>query len=495
MQKYANEAFVVLIICLLGLPMNLSAAEAEIPQAESLQAEFPGNTPSQNTLAQNTLSQNNGPWRLAEALNTPRWFSIGGTFRARIEHLDERFRAGQKGSDQALMVRTTIDSELRFGPLAVGAELMDSRAFYNDSGSNVSTGIVNSAELLQGYLKWSAADLLGNNSQSTLRAGRMTVDVGSRRFVARNRFRNTINSFTGVDWRWQQDSGREFRAFYLLPVQRLPSNRAALLDNETEFDSESSDVSFWGLYYKLPAWRNNKLEFFVFGLHEDDDNDRPTRNRELTTAGFRIFREARQSQLDYEIESAYQFGESRTSAAVSNVTDLDHFAHFHHAEIGYSFDYPWQPRVILQYDFASGDDSPVDGDNERLDTLFGARRFDFGPTSIYGPFARSNLSSPGLRIKLKPASSITSFVSYRGFWLASDQDTWTTAGVRDATGNFGSFLGHQIELRIRYNPAPKNIQIEMGIAHIFTGEFIEDAPNANSPDDPTYLYSQVSLAF
>ena len=46
------------------------------------------------------------------------------------------------------------------------------------------------------------------------------------------------------------------------------------------------------------------------------------------------------------------------------------------------------------------------GENNRFDTLYGARRFDFGPTSIYGPFIRSNLNSPALRLFFKPEKTI-----------------------------------------------------------------------------------------
>ena len=86
--------------------------------------------------------------------------------------------------------------------------------------------------------------------------------------------------------------------------------------------------------------------------------------------------------------------------------DLDHFAHFHHLSLGYSFDVPWSPRLSLHYDYASGDDDPSDGDNSRYDTLFGSRRFDYGPTSIYGAFARSNINTPGVRLALEPSHEI-----------------------------------------------------------------------------------------
>ena len=90
---------------------------------------------------------------------------------------------------------------------------------------------------------------------------------------------------------------------------------------------------------------------------------------------------------------------------------------------------------------------------------------------------------------------MTSFVAYRAYWLASDKDAWTTAGVRDTTGNSGSFLGHQLEIRIRYNPVPNMLRLESGIAHLFVGSFVEDAPNANAADDITYAYSQIVFTF
>ena len=72
----------------------------------------------------------------------------------------------------------------------------------------------------------------------TVQLGRLTMDLGSRRLVARNRFRNNTNAFTGVDWKWQSELGWDFRAFYVLPVQRLPSERERLFDNDVECGSQ-----------------------------------------------------------------------------------------------------------------------------------------------------------------------------------------------------------------------------------------------------------------
>src|SRR3546814_4960554 len=79
---------------------------------------------------------------------------------------------------------------------------------------------------------------------------------------------------------------------------------------------------------------------------------------------------------------------------------LDVSAYFVHAEVGYQFKAPWSPRVSVEYDLASGDKR---GRNYgRFDSLYGPRRSDFGPTGIYGPLGRNNISSPGVRLEVKP---------------------------------------------------------------------------------------------
>lgn len=446
-------------------------------------------------VAAGAMAEAKPPWRLQQALQLPQGLSLSGSHRTRYETLDSQFRAGRNGSDQVLVMRTTVMAAVHRGGFAIGGELMDSRAALDDSGTPISTGIVNSAELLQAYLHWQAEDLFSPGDRSELRIGRFTMDVGSRRFVARNRYRNTINGFTGIDWHLQGANGRQLRAFFTLPVNRKPNTAAQLRNNDFEFDEHDSEVKFWGLHYAATLGWGDQGEVFVFRLDEDDSNGRPTRNRDLTTTGFRLYRKPQLSRFDYEIEAAVQFGESRTSTAATNITDLDHFAYFQHAELGYSFDHRWSPRLILQYDYATGDDNPGDADNERFDTLFGARRFDFGPTGIYGPFARANLNTPGLRLQLKPSAAISTFFAYRGYWLASDTDAWTTSGVRDHNGNSGRFIAQQIEVRLRWNVRPNNARLEAGIAHLFAGEFMDDAPNTNRQGDANYFYSQVTLSF
>ncbi len=414
------------------------------------------------------------PWRLSNAIGLPNWLQISGEHRTRYETIDEQFRLktnGEiaKGGDQALVFRTLIHAKVDLGYFRIGAEMEDSRIELADSGTassndRLTVGIANSFELLQAYIEIPINDLFVAGSTSLLRGGRMTMDIGSRRLVARDGYGNTILAFTGLDWQWKANE-KEFRAFYTLPIQGLNSGNIA--DNHQKFDREHLEVRFWGLYYRQPLLTEvDKAEVFLFGLDEEDAEGRETKNRELYTFGMRFWRKPKLGQFDYQLEAFYQLGKSRNSKTATN--DLDHWAHSHHAEVGYSLNLPLSPRLYFQYFYVSGDNDPNDGQNNRFDSLYdGARRSDFGATGIFGAFRRSNLNSPSLHLNLKPYENIFTLFSLRGFWLASTEDTWTGAKI---TGE-DSYIGTQMEARLRWDIIPNNIRLEGGGCSYFCRRF------------------------
>ena len=455
------------------------------------------------------LSAAGGPaladeWRAARELGAPDWFELEISQRLRAERLWDNprpFRLGADASgartgldqnDDILLLRTLVHARVRPAEwLTIGGELQDSRALAGEKDGFLNTTIVNPVELLQAYAQLDFAQVGGG--ELTLRAGRITMDVGKRRFVARNRYRNTINGFTGVDVSWKKDD-LLLRGFWTMPVQRKPFRRNDLEDQDIDFDRETPKFQFWGVFGRLDPTERDSVELFLFGLHSDRDVDPPRRKRELYTPGLRVFRRAAPGALDWEWESAIQLGRSRLFFT-RGATTLKHLAHFHHLEAGYTFDAPWSPRVALQYDYASGDENPNDNDNERFDTLFGARRFDFGPTSIYGAFARGNISTPGIRVEARPLPRVSVLATFRGFWLAEKRDVWVGVGVRDREGGSGRYIGSQLDLRLRWDVLPKNLRLETGYARLFAGEFIENAPNSPSRGDADYVYAQVAIGY
>ena len=234
----------------------------------------------------------------------------------------------------------------------------------------------------------------------------------------------------------------------------------------------------------------------VFGIHERDSEEYQTSNRNFVTPGFRILRTPALGLIDFEIESVVQVGTSRQTSLVDDLTDLSHRAFFAHLALGYTLPGVLHPRLVVQYDHATGDEDPTDDSNGTFDTLYGARRFEYGPTGIYGAFARSNVTSPGLRIEMAPRPEVEGFIGYRSVWLAQARDTWTTTGVVDLDGLSGRHLGHQIEGRCRWHILPANMRFETGFAHLWLGHFPRNAPNgAPNPTNPTFIYTQLTVSF
>lgn len=430
------------------------------------------------------------PWRLQdelEAAGAPDWLKVSGSIRLRYEGLDGQFRGSSRlGNDQhGLFIKSLLKVSADFDTVAITAELEDGRQYFANRDDFLNTGIVNTVELLQAHVTFRLGELA--NGTHMIRGGRQTLDLGSRRLVARNRFRNTINGFTGLRWEWKAEDAK-LNVFYFLPQRRLPSDFGSLRNNQVEFDEEDFDQQFFGFHYERDVFERHRFEFYAYGLLEDVTG---SRDRDIFTIGTRFYLPKKTGEWDYEVEGAYQFGRSRLSGSGDR---LDHNAFFVHAHIAYTFDAPWQPRLRLALDVASGDDDPNDGDNNRFETLFGARRFEYGPTGIFGAVARFNLLSPELRLEVKPIENAVWMFAWRPVALFSDRDAWTAARVQDATGSTNGFVGHQIETRFRWNILPKSVRLEAGLAYLTSGEFQEDAPNGQS-DDSFYGYFQARLLF
>jgi hypothetical protein len=434
-------------------------------------------------------------WNLHDALNLPDWLSLSLEQRTRYETLDGSFKANSQGGDQQIPMQIDLSLEARFGHWRVGGEFLDARQFGADEGSGLNNTHVDEADFIQGYLAWADQNVAYSGLGAEVIAGRQTLNFGSRRLIARNNMRNTINTFDGLRMRLLDYGNWQFNAFVTMPVGRYPNNSAQLLDHFHSFDEPEYQTWFSGGFlevYDLP-WKTN-AELYLYHLDEGDRKRNPTNNRRYFTPGMRVYRKPAKEQFDFELEAIGQIGTVRSSKKASDGKDLQHRAWYQSFNVGYTFDLPWSPRLSLEYDYASGDRDPNDDKDERFDTLFGARRFQYGPTGIYGTFARSNINTPGYRIGIKPRSDVQAFLAHRFFWLAEDKDAWTAANLRDTTGNTGNFVGHQLELATRWD-INSSLNLETGWAHLFKGEFAKNAPSAPDAKDLDYFYVQSLFRF
>lgn len=433
-------------------------------------------------------------WSLQEALGNPDDFHISGTARARYEAIGGQFRPGLVDHDDIFVLRTTLLAEYRPGPVRVGVEVADSRAYSTRSDGYVTTSEVNALEPIQAYLAFDLGDALGRGSKASLTAGRFTLALGSGRLVTRNNFRNTINAFTGFKANLSGGtSGEELTLFYTLPLQRLPDDKASLLDNDVTLDRESFDLALWGAHLALPVRAlGATAESYVYALDEQDTPRAATRDRRLYTPGLRISRKPKAGRIDFDLEAALQFGTVSASTA-PGAQRQDVFAGVAHAEIGYRFAGPWAPRLSAVYDFASGD--RAGGKQTRFDPLYGSRRSDFGNTSMFGALSRANLSSAGVRAEAQPPQGPKLALLYRLSWLDSATDSFAGTGVRDADGDAGRFAGHLLDLRVTQDLVADVVTLEAGGTLLLNGRFLDEAGNANGNGDTRYGFVQLTTKF
>lgn len=408
-------------------------------------------------------------------------FELKGTQRSRYEALDPQFRAGFSNSDQALALQTTLAVDWRRGSVQAFGEIMDSRTLLNDSGSFATNATTNTLEPIQAYVAW-------HHGESTLRVGRVTQDLGKRRVVARNRYRNTVGSFTGIDWSWRGENGRTARAFYWVPMRLLPTDLNAVLDNDKELDRGTRDSTLAGFFYEFaPLPGNHRIEAYALDYELDPASD-PALAADHWSLGARAYRAPRPGEWNYEIEGVLQRGEAGGVVGGVARADLDHHAEFLHAELGYAFDRAWSPNLMLQYDRATGDRDPGDLRSERFNTLFGARRFDFGPTGIYGIAARANIESVGVRLTFRPASRWQGMLSYRSLRLAAARDAWVGSGWRDSSGAAGKDIGRHLEGSFTWTAIPDRLALETGFARLAAGDFPERVAGTAWRGEAKYYY-------
>jgi hypothetical protein len=153
--------------------------------------------------------------------------------------------------------------------------------------------------------------------------------------------------------------------------------------------------------------------------------------------------------------------------------------------VAYRFDKVWaKPRVFWQYDYASGDSNPTDGQHGTFDTMYPTAHDRFGITDQFG---WQNIVAERAGITIEPRHRWTVTAQYLDFWLASATDgIYNTSGgliVRDTTGQSGTHIGQEYDAYTWYE-LNRHVNFGFGVGHIQGGEFLErttKGPNYNYP--------------
>lgn len=414
------------------------------------------------------------------------WLDAGLDYRLRAEFRDDDIRRLQSvGLDDPLLLRTRAYLGIRevLDPLRVALEFEDARrhrsAFPKDERD------VNEMELIQAHaeLYYPAAfgeDPRGNLRPLSIRVGRMAFEVLDRRLIARNEWRNTTNNFDGVRVSLgQQSSDWQLELMALRPVTRQLSS----------LDRPNQDQRLSAVVGHVRLWSDRvTLEPHYLRLQQQASLATSQRKRDIHGGGLRIYGNAKDGRLNYDISTMLQWGRDGSQ---------DHDAHSFLAEIGYIYsDHPWRPRLSAFYGYASGDRNALDTDSERFERYFGFAR----PWSANDYIAFENISTPKLRLELQPVAGVRIDTGYSAYWLASATDRYSTllggsAFNRDASGQSGDFIGHEVDARLRFS-LNDHLDANIGYAHFRAGRFGRNRQQAalgDSGQDTDFFYLELTL--
>lgn len=408
-----------------------------------------------------------------EAFKDVIWLDIGFEHRTRYEWRNNDIRRIEGGEDNPFFLRNRawIGIKNILDPFRFAVEFQDSRVYNNKHA--ITDQERNEFDLLNAYgelnfKKALGVDDRGNDRPIRFRVGRMAYEVTDRRFIARNEWRNTTNTFEGFRLNLGKEANDwELDLFGMQPVRRL----------QTKFDEANDHLWFFGAIGTLRKWSDiATLQAYYMGQKQTADPNGFTAtnrlDRQIHMPGFRIYGKAAH-YFDFDVSYNHQLG-------FSGANRVD--AHGYTIELGKTFDHAWKPRVNLFYGYATGDKNPTDNVDNRFDRFFGFAR----PWSADHYVIYENLKAPKIRFEFQPTQKLGFEMGYGGYWLASKTDrmfdildgnisnTVRDPGFnRDRTGQSGDFGGHSFEGRIRYQPTPR-INTILGYTHFTAGEFVKN---------------------
>ena len=381
-------------------------------------------------------------------------FDVSGSFRVRYESLNNPIfptsSTAREQSNQRLSTRFIVNSTVSYQNLAATIEIRDSRVFLDENDPTLTANQVNTLEPTQFFITYKPERESGLYEVSAIKVGRMELDYGSRRLLAKTAYRNATNSYDGIvvearvaDW--------QVHGVYVLPVSRFPTDSESLDGNERAFDKSFSERKFFGVY---AASKDNNVKLQSYWLKEDDSEVLATKNRDLYTLSV-DYTQPFNNGLIINIEVVGQTGTSYQTASANDTDEKDVRAYMLFGYVGKQI--TDNTFLRAEVDYISGDNDTSDDTISDFDTLYGVRRFDFGPTDVYQAMPRRNLKAVGLRSVSKPAKAHNIMLGYKAMWY------------QKAPQDVDSFIGHQVEARWRYQVRPE-LRLVLGGAYLKKGE-------------------------
>jgi len=313
--------------------------------------------------------------------------------------------------------------------------------------------VVNTLDLRQGYLE---LGLAGQNGWS-LRLGRQDLIFGEERLVGASGWGNVGRSFDAARFSYKRQRVRLdwFASAVVVPLK-------------DSFDHPRLSNGFYGFYSSFDRliqysvvepyllWKTASRVRGEVGVSGDQD---------LYTSGVCAVGKLRRG-FDYGLEVALQTGHYARD-------DIRAWAG--HWALGYALPAGKRPpRLLLEYNYASGDGDPADGRRGTFDQLYPTNHFKYGTADRMGWRNVHDLMA-GLEWRFFPKWRVNP--AWHRFSLANRRDgLYTEAGapLLRYPGASSSRVGDEIDLEVTHQFSPR-FGIGAGYAHLFRGPYLEHA--------------------
>lgn len=394
--------------------------------------------------------------------------------RYRFEYRDDFSLRAQAYEDDAInLLRNRINLDLIYQPQKEGGKLrffseaQDSRSFAS-SVLNRNAGFVNEFDLRQLFAEWSGDP---KAVPVQLKVGRQELSYGDERLVGAFNWSNVARVFNAAKLVYSPTSWLQVDSF---------ASRVVRGERERP-DHDSSNDNFFGLVVALKPAAEHVLEtnLFVRNLRDNSLTSERTGIRGPMT-GYTLGNRFRGKKwnFDYGTEYAIQFG----TRAHDDIQ-----AWMLHQDVAYTFvKLPWAPKLLAEFNHASGDRNPRDGVVQTFDQLYPTNHDKYGLMDLVG---LKNMNNVRLGLSGKPFPRVTLSSDFHWFFRDAREAAWFSASgttVRAANVQAGRQIGEEIDLTATVK-ITQNLNGLIGYSHFFAGPFIQDT---GSNDDADFFYVQ-----
>ncbi|MFB3827114.1 MAG: alginate export family protein [Bryobacteraceae bacterium] len=378
----------------------------------------------------------------------PSWVQFGGEYRMRVESFQGMAFREANGDTHALN-RVRLNLGIRPTDwLKFFVQGQDARIWGNQ---RVPSGppYKDSMDLRQGYLE------LGDSDKKSfgLRAGRQELVFGEQRLIGHTSWSNTARTFDAV---------RATVRFAGVRLDAWASSVVVIRDDR--FNRPDTGNNFHGLYASAAPGEAYALWRVAPGL---DFRTYGARRAGKLPGGF-----------DYSVEMAFQAGTAARQ-------DLRAWAG--HWLAGYTVRAPWSPRLIAEYNYASGDRDPGDNRRGTFDSLYPTPHSKYGYTDQVG---WRNIHDVHFGLELKPRPRWLAGGHFHNWWLASTRDfLYNAPGTplfRVPDGSAGRHVGEEFAVEAAYSLS-KQLQIGAAVGRAIPGEFLKRVTPGHSYTCPYIL--------